>query len=508
MLFIGVGLLLWPVRSEAKSHPARGPVRVLIQNDVRIHQPGCDDAAEFSLSEAVAEHIRYILTVKQIQYDMALVDFSNPATIPEQDSTSTGTERKLVVIPEKITRSLSTGCDRELEIRLHYALTDGRIPPGSIEPTDLAVGIVRYEVACTTDTTAGHEVHRGKRIDPIKSALREAVKKLAESLPVGNSTLAPTGIPWPTVVYVDSSYLRAFSGRWLETVNVTFEITSRALSEQFGRRLEMSPPRIMTEGLDSTRSFEELFDRLRQRLPDHGDTLTVVLYNQPIGSDGELPAYGRMELGRAQVGRRLVLLEGLPDPSDPDLYWLPFDNGISLIHEIGHVLGAVHVSDIYSVMHPNATWTGTDRFDDFNRRIITAALDGKLTFRSSVEYIEFFVRTLETSDYYRVDYPEVLAGYLQNAASHVRGRLLRAAIGNASFLHAAEGYLLLSMGQADLARTSFEQAVRVDSNQASLYYYLSLVSDTQTAQRLRERAAEMGYYAAMQCRTPMLPTSD
>jgi hypothetical protein len=303
------------------------------------------------------------------------------------------------------------------------------------------------------------------------------------------------------VIYVDSSYLQADPQDWNRAIAATVATAGRLLTRQLGYSLRAEPPRVLTAPIDQGRGLRDVFERMRRQLPIAGDTLVVVLYNQPLDVGPGGAARGRLELGRAQVGKRLVLLEGLPNPGESDRLWLPFDNALNLIHELGHALGAVHVEDPHSVMYPSSHWLAASEFDSFNRRMVMSALAGELKFDDPADYVAMFTRFLSESSYGLTDYPEVLATYLQQAIRRQgqQAEKIRAAILTPSMEQAAEGYRLLARGRRSLAAEQFRKAAQVDTHQASLYYYLSRAVDGDLGRKLRSRAAAMGFQRAVDC---------
>ncbi|MCK6602150.1 MAG: matrixin family metalloprotease [Bacteroidetes bacterium] len=78
-------------------------------------------------------------------------------------------------------------------------------------------------------------------------------------------------------------------------------------------------------------------------------------------------------VGVAGVFDRKIMV--ISQPSFPGMeIWSPVDEALTIVHELGHSLGAVHVSDSNSIMYPAIGRAGFD-FDSLNTRILTITLN-------------------------------------------------------------------------------------------------------------------------------------
>jgi len=72
--------------------------------------------------------------------------------------------------------------------------------------------------------------------------------------------------------------------------------------------------------------------------------------------------------------------------------WNPNEEAITLVHEIGHVLGAIHVKDEKSIMYPYSGFLSYE-FDDFNKQIINSTKEAFFS-GNKEEQVKIYVNTL------------------------------------------------------------------------------------------------------------------
>jgi len=469
-ILLAIAITILSVRTSMSREVASdGRFVLVIPNDIEITSPDCDRSVRFSLSGALYQHFDYYLFARRLDGDIVVV--SRDSELWRSPVLSLGSE---------YSRVFRLGSD-----------SDHSAPARTLTLT-------RFDHEDTGGKLVGHAVMDYDR--PLRQEVRRLVDELLSSFPSGRVQRAKSAGAIPTLVYLDSSFIEFNPKNWEEVTRLTLEYSSRAMQTEFDMGLQILPTRVLTGNLAMNRTFEQVFESLLRQLPPRGDTLVVFCYNQPVDDSLGGMASVRHELGRAQTGRRLVLLEGLPYPVDSDQLWLPFDNSQNLIHELGHALGAVHVSDIKSVMNPVATWYGTTRFDELNHQIVTAALEGELSFESKTGYLEYLSRSIEESAYGLCDFPSVLALYLEMGRGRSwRSRHLREAVASQWQINAAEGFLAMRMGRPALAAEKFKLSLEGARHQAAPVYYLSRVVDPDLGERIRRKAAAMGYYRAAEC---------
>ncbi len=298
----------------------------------------------------------------------------------------------------------------------------------------------------------------------------------------------------PTVLYLPRE-LRLDSTVTPSGLTAIVASASRSFAREFDTRLLIADTRTVPAGVGLGGDIRAGQRRLRRFLRSDSDTLRIAV-NRQLTSDEHESGQARDEIGLSQLGRRLVLVNLVPREEPGDTVWYTLTNALTVLHEIGHTLGAIHVSDMNSVMTHYATWIGSPRFDPVNRQIVRAALDGRLTFEDPAGYLTFVSNVLTNTAYNLADYPAFFHEYLSYRGNRRLADTLRAAIGRKSYLWAADGYGLLMAGRKSEAARLFRKALREDPHQASLYFYLSEATEGAESAKARRTAARMGYLMA------------
>jgi len=325
----------------------------------------------------------------------------------------------------------------------------------------------------------------------IERALTDVFRRVA---PAGTKDLNDrSGLP--VRVLLDSASFPGPQSDRQERISRMIDVASRAMRRQFGRGLYLIGIELRSGLIDTSLSFQRAYRRLLNTLPPAGDTFLVVLTSH-ASRVGLVPAEEREAIGRSELGRRLILLDTTPFPHPRSPSWQTFENGLNLLHEIGHSLGAIHVADFSSIMNPSSNWMASDQFDRLNHSIIQAVLEGQLDPTDPVAYLKTLSRQLSVVNYHLSDYPTFLYEFLHRRDHRLMVDTLRAAVNRPSYLAAADGYGWLLKGYISKAADLFREAIQADPNQASLYFLLSQAASGEEAEEALRKAADMGYAEA------------
>lgn len=339
--------------------------------------------------------------------------------------------------------------------------------------------------------------------DPHEMVIQRAINELSSYIPAPLRPELSQPANIPVKVYLAPSLAR--DPRWAAWGAArVVAFASQSLLRQFGHKLTLSSIDTLPEAFAEERALRENAPAFREAIWARGDTLLVV-FNRMLGNDEVSAGASHDELGITRLGHRRIYMDLVPSFSPDDTVWLGITNGLTLLHELGHALGAIHVSDAHSIMNHRANWVNAADFDLVNSAIIRAALEGDLHFKDPDEYIRHVSRILAFVPYQLADYPAFFYQYLTWGGNRRINDRLRSAIGRPSYLLAADAYGLLENGQMAGAARLFRQALSHDPDQGALYYYLSLALSAPRADAYRKTAARMGYAMASDSRRQQFP---
>ncbi|SYZ74690.1 hypothetical protein TRIP_C90318 [Candidatus Zixiibacteriota bacterium] len=274
------------------------------------------------------------------------------------------------------------------------------------------------------------------------------------------------------------------------------EYASYRFNRQFGIGLKVAAKNFFTIPDVSFGDIESLFRSFSRQFPSQGDTLTVGVFRPK--SPLEFYMQGQtQQIGSSELGRRVALVAQLemPDTSLPE--WDIFLNSQLMLHEIGHLLGAVHVSDIKSIMVRRTTWVGSFDFDKLNGVMIKATLDDTPRYTGVKDYLALLTGTIDSTGYLLADYPSIYFSYVNLNRKELAG----AVFGNSPFArsipYAVDGYRQYLLRNSKDAFEFFRLALNGAADQGAIHYYLARVSDGKESRRELKRAAKIGYFDAV-----------
>ena len=279
-------------------------------------------------------------------------------------------------------------------------------------------------------------------------------------------------------------------------VYLALQYISRSLQRQFGFGLKVVELGDLTVDAVSFNGISGLFDRLLENEPFRRDTLTIAIFDPDL-PEGFYERTRPSRIGVSDLGRQISLTARLAPPNPETSEWAAFLNGQLMLHEIGHLLGAIHVSDLNSIMNPTTAWVSSDLFDPLNYQIIKRGRGLGLPANSVGEYLNLITDCLDNSDYGLADYPEVFFSYISLNYFKLRYNSFGGGDSGRAVPYAVTGFQMYLLNRNKTARDNFYRALACDPDQASIHYYLSKTTDGRLSEYHLKKSAEMGFYKAI-----------
>ncbi len=272
------------------------------------------------------------------------------------------------------------------------------------------------------------------------------------------------------------------------------DYASKSLRDQFDIELKICGTEYIRANSLSFSHIQPLFKSLLATLPKRKDTITIGIF-KPEQPERFYQAGFSDQIGLSDLARRNILIADLSPPNRSTSQWKAFLNGHSILHEIGHLLGAMHVSDLNSIMNTHTTWVSSSHFDVLNLFIIKFYRKSTRPTKGVTDYLEYLVDCINRTDYKQSDFPAFFHSYMKANKRETRD------FGPSNFAksirYAVDGYDQLLNKNLDSAKDYFYTALVCDSTQSATYYYLSKATTGLLSEKHLRKAADLGLYKAV-----------
>jgi hypothetical protein len=305
--------------------------------------------------------------------------------------------------------------------------------------------------------------------------------------PKSSDTLPKRGKSLPIVLFTDSSFIKTYPETWRIRVKRLHDTTSACFEQQFAVHFELAKIVTVKMQRDTAITIDAAFNALVGHHYPGADTISILFYADPT-IDTNAP------IGETEFGRKQIALRERSYTDSSDIRGWAIKQGLALLHELGHSFGAIHVSDINSVMNHSPSPIGAFAYDTLNKQIIEKALRGDFAFVDHTMYLQTVSSLLQNSAYPLSDYPEFFNHYLLYDSTAAQQ-----AINNPSYVTATFAFQLLTKGDSAHVKQLLDTLITADSSMAALWYYRGLAtSEKNESNHYLKRAADAGYYLAQE----------
>ncbi len=190
--------------------------------------------------------------------------------------------------------------------------------------------------------------------------------------------------------WVDKSYRNTFPNVWQEKINRVAHIAGNIIRNQLG--IEMQVAGLIKWDSEFESSISRSYEKLQSKSFSNLDVIRV-----GVTYDGSLAVNitDRVLLGLAGPMEGIAVFTA--KPSFPGMgYWNPVEEAITLVHEIAHCFGAIHIDHSNFLMYPHTNKLAY-RIDSFNKQLFQSLISDYFVENDS-QRTQRYIKTIIEAD--------------------------------------------------------------------------------------------------------------
>lgn len=281
------------------------------------------------------------------------------------------------------------------------------------------------------------------------------------------------------IIWADNSFREIYPFDWQERIRKITEISNNIMRDELGIELEILSINEWEVNFD--KSLKQTYQKLDQKSAQDKYSFNIgITYDNSLMTD----VTDRSFLGLAKPMTPLIAITC--QPTFPGLsYWAPVLEAITLVHEVAHAFGGLHVPDEYSIMHPSSSGLAF-KFDEINRHIINTMYQDFMSIdelKRNEKYISNMIHLNDNLYTNRIPIISLLAGYFHNStiyslnldfASDINRNEFNAVIKDSAYALGTMGVIAYNLGYLDTAVKLLTESISLKPDIAELHWYLGL----------------------------------
>ena len=295
---------------------------------------------------------------------------------------------------------------------------------------------------------------------------------------------SPPEIKFDISLWVDKSYRDAFPDNWKDRLKLRVLLANDLLRKQFNIALVTKDFVLWDSEFKS--SLENSLRKLEANSESNPQQFQIGI---TIDKDLRTNWGIKSKLGLAMLLGNYAAITDQPSFQSVAQSWNSVEEALTLVHEVGHLLGAVHVNDNTSIMYPSAGYLSYE-FDDTNFKIIetTKTRFFNVTPNERVQNYFTILNDLRISDSeISAEVLEPAAGAFSNLLLHNKillddqkkfNSLIISLSPDSAFAFAVKGYVEFENDKLKESKQSFTKSIELDSTFTEVKKYLALIPDS------------------------------